>query len=183
MHWCGRWLLHRPCHLRSIETMVLVRTSYQTKHLSDSSCVFLLPVLNPLARFLYSRPTPKKGDLQRWTVLSSRHGQFGFRCGLRDLQNDASIHLRGLVPRDCLGALGQNVRPASADIPGPHPIARTGGRKILATIPTADAESKSETDCSHLVHDVYERAGFPDDYVSCTTHSRNSGAAWRWPRW
>jgi hypothetical protein len=64
------------------------------------------------------------------------------------------------------GALGQSVRPAAAKIPGPRPIARTQGRKILATIPPAAAESKSETDCSHLVHDVYERAGFPCDYVS-----------------
>jgi hypothetical protein len=64
------------------------------------------------------------------------------------------------------GALGQNGRPASAEMPGPRPIARTEGRKILATIPTADAESESETDCSHLVHDVYDRAGFPYDYVS-----------------
>jgi hypothetical protein len=29
-----------------------------------------------------------------------------------------------------------------------------------------DAESESETDCSHLVHDVYEQAGFPYDYAS-----------------
>jgi len=63
-------------------------------------------------------------------------------------------------------ALGQNVRPASAETPGPRPIARTEGRKILATIPTVDAESESETDCSHLVHDVYVQAGFPYDYVS-----------------
>jgi len=63
-------------------------------------------------------------------------------------------------------ALGQNVRPASTETPGPRPIARTEGRKILATIPTVDAESESETDCSHLVHDVYEQAGFPYDYVS-----------------
>jgi cell wall-associated NlpC family hydrolase len=64
------------------------------------------------------------------------------------------------------GALGQNVRPASAETPGPHPIARTEGRKILATIRTIHAESESETDCSHLVHAVYEQAGFPYDYVS-----------------
>jgi hypothetical protein len=61
-------------------------------------------------------------------------------------------------------ALGQNVQPASAETAGPRPIARTEGRRILATIPTVDAES--ETDCSHLVHDVYEQAGFPYDYVS-----------------
>ena len=63
-------------------------------------------------------------------------------------------------------ALGQKVRPVSAETPGPRPIARTEGRKILATIPMIDAESESETDCSHLVHDVYEQAGFPYDYVS-----------------
>jgi hypothetical protein len=63
-------------------------------------------------------------------------------------------------------ALGQNVRPASAETPGPRPIARAEGRKILDTIPMVDAESESETDCSHLVHDVYERSGFPYDYVS-----------------
>jgi NlpC/P60 family protein len=63
-------------------------------------------------------------------------------------------------------ALGQNVLPASAETPRPRPIAPTEGRKILATIPIADAEAESETDCSHLVHDVYEQAGFPYDYVS-----------------
>ena len=63
-------------------------------------------------------------------------------------------------------ALGQNVRPAPAETPGPRPIGRPEGRKILATIPTVDAESESETDCSHLVHDVYEQAGFPYDYAS-----------------
>src|SRR5215469_2010268 len=63
-------------------------------------------------------------------------------------------------------ALGQNIRSASAETSGPRPIARTEGRKILATIPTLDLESEPETDCSHLVHDVYQRAGFPYDYVS-----------------
>jgi NlpC/P60 family len=63
-------------------------------------------------------------------------------------------------------ALGQNSRPTSSETPGPGPIARTEGRKILATIPTVDVESGSETDCSHLVHDVYEQAGFSYDYVT-----------------
>jgi hypothetical protein len=62
-------------------------------------------------------------------------------------------------------ALGQNIRPAKAEKPGP-PVGRTEGRKILATIPAVEVESESETDCSHLVHDVYKRAGFPYDYVS-----------------
>jgi hypothetical protein len=63
-------------------------------------------------------------------------------------------------------ALGQNVRPVSAETHGPRPIARTEGRKILATIATVDVESESETDCSHLVHDIYEQAGFSYEYVS-----------------
>src|SRR3984957_6366774 len=63
-------------------------------------------------------------------------------------------------------ALGQNVRPAAAETPGARPIARTEGGKILAPIPMVDAESESETDCSPLVHEVYEQAGFPYDYVS-----------------
>ena len=62
--------------------------------------------------------------------------------------------------------LGQNTRPASVEAPGPRPIAKREGRKILAAIPTIDADSDSETDCSHLVHDVYEQAGFPYDYAS-----------------
>ncbi len=63
-------------------------------------------------------------------------------------------------------ALCQNVPPASAGTHGPRPIARTEGRKILAAIPTLDVESESETDCSHLVHDIYEQAGFPYEYAS-----------------
>jgi hypothetical protein len=63
-------------------------------------------------------------------------------------------------------ALAQNVPPASAETHGPRPIASTEGRKILAAIPTVDVESESETDCSHLVHDIYEQAGFPYEYVS-----------------
>lgn len=65
-------------------------------------------------------------------------------------------------------ALGQNVRPVSVGTHGhgPRPIARTEGRKILAAIPAVDVESESETDCSHLVHDIYEQAGFPYEYVS-----------------
>jgi hypothetical protein len=63
-------------------------------------------------------------------------------------------------------AFGQNVRPASAETHGPRPIGRTEGRKILAAIPMVDVESESETDCSHLVHDIYEHAGFPYEYVN-----------------
>lgn len=63
-------------------------------------------------------------------------------------------------------AVGQSIPSASVEIPGRRTIVRPEGRKILAAIPTIDAESESETDCSHLVHDVYEKAGFPYDYVT-----------------
>ena len=63
-------------------------------------------------------------------------------------------------------ALGQDSGPASVETREPRPIAKRDGRKILAAIPTIDADSDSETDCSHLVHDVYEQAGFPYDYAS-----------------
>src|SRR5262245_57273932 len=65
-------------------------------------------------------------------------------------------------------ALGQNIRPASAETPGPRPIAITEGRKILASIASVDVEpeSETETDCSHLVHDVYKQAGFSYDYAT-----------------
>ena len=76
------------------------------------------------------------------------------------------IFLATLSLATASAALGQYVRPASAETAGPRPIARTEGRKILAAIPTVDSESESETDCSHLVHDVYEQAGFPYDYAS-----------------
>jgi hypothetical protein len=64
-------------------------------------------------------------------------------------------------------ALGQNIRPTSREAPGPRPIAGAEGREILATISTMTAEVRSEfeTDCSHLVHDIYKRAGFRYDYV------------------
>src|SRR5580693_8104335 len=63
-------------------------------------------------------------------------------------------------------ALCQSAPLASAETRGPRAIARTEGRKILAAIPNVDVESEFETDCSHLVHDIYEQAGFPYGYVS-----------------
>jgi NlpC/P60 family len=63
-------------------------------------------------------------------------------------------------------ALGQNIRPAAEHLVEPRPITKTEGRKILAISSTVGADSESETDCSHFVHDVYEQAGFPYDYVS-----------------
>jgi len=63
-------------------------------------------------------------------------------------------------------AFVQNATPTSSQTPGSRPIANTEARRILTVISTVHADSDSETDCSHLVHDVYEQAGFPYDYVS-----------------
>jgi len=63
-------------------------------------------------------------------------------------------------------AFGQSVPPASVDAPGLRPITRTESRKILATISVVDTDAESESDCSHLVHAVYEQSGFPYDYAS-----------------
>lgn len=68
-------------------------------------------------------------------------------------------------------ALCQNARPASAQpetahTPVPRPITRTEGRQILAALSSLDPDSTEEADCSHLVHDLYEQAGFSYDYAS-----------------
>src|ERR1700739_1765055 len=63
-------------------------------------------------------------------------------------------------------ALGQNAGRGSVEVAGPRPIARTEGRRILAVLPAINSDAESETDCSHLVHDVYKQAGFVYDYVS-----------------
>src|SRR5262249_49323419 len=63
-------------------------------------------------------------------------------------------------------AFGQDIRRATVHALEPRPLTKTEGRKILAAISAVDADSESVTDCSHFVHDVYEQAGFPYDYVS-----------------
>jgi len=98
--------------------------------------------------------------------LSSQHGQFRFAAVCETYKMTHRFIFLALSLATASAALGQNVGPASAETAGPRPIARTEGRKILAAIPTVDAESESETDCSHLVHDVYKQAGFPYDYAS-----------------
>jgi hypothetical protein len=61
---------------------------------------------------------------------------------------------------------GQDIRPAAVHPQEPRPITETERRRVLDTISTVGVDSKSETDCSHFVHDVYEQAGFTYDYVS-----------------
>ncbi|HJZ64993.1 MAG TPA: NlpC/P60 family protein [Candidatus Acidoferrum sp.] len=63
-------------------------------------------------------------------------------------------------------AFGQDAQRPSAHTPGPRSITKTEARKILATIATVNADPDSETDCSHFVHDVYEQAGFPFEYIT-----------------
>ena len=60
----------------------------------------------------------------------------------------------------------QSIEPASVRAPGPRPITKSEGRAILAAIATVDPDSNLETDCSHLVHEVFEKAGFSYDYAS-----------------
>lgn len=63
-------------------------------------------------------------------------------------------------------ALGQNIRQAAVESHGPRTLAKAEARKILAAIPAVDADAQSETDCSHLVHDIYEQAGFAYGYAT-----------------
>jgi len=51
------------------------------------------------------------------------------------------------------------------ETPGPRPIAKTEGRKILATIPTIDTEPESER-MFPLSSRCLRASGFPYDYVS-----------------
>ena len=69
-----------------------------------------------------------------------------------------------------------SVRPPSRHVAGPRPVTKTEGRNILAAISNVDAESDSETDCSHLVHAVYEKAGFPYDYATSSDLYIGSGS-------
>jgi len=98
--------------------------------------------------------------------LPSQHDQFRFAAACETYKMKSRFIFLALSLATASAALGQNVRPASTETAGPRPIAKTEGRKILAAIPTVHSESESETDCSHLVHDVYEQAGFPYDYAS-----------------
>jgi len=60
---------------------------------------------------------------------------------------------------------GQDAPSRAERAPGPRPITKNEARKILATISTVNTDPDSETDCSHFVHDVYEQAGFPYEYI------------------
>lgn len=49
--------------------------------------------------------------------------------------------------------------------PRPRPLTRHEGLAILRATRDSSYRPSSSSDCSHLVHAVYERAGFPYDYA------------------
>lgn len=55
---------------------------------------------------------------------------------------------------------------ARQDPPHIQLLNKTQGRRIVRAISAADFEASAETDCSHLVHQLYEQAGFPYEYAS-----------------
>jgi hypothetical protein len=125
---------------------------------------FQFSALQLLVNFF--QPTAKIGDLYRRTVLCSRMASSAFAAVCETYKMKGRFVFVALCLATASVALGQNIPPASAETAGPRPIARTEGRKILATIPMLEVASESQTDCSHLVHDIYERAGFSYDYVT-----------------
>lgn len=62
-----------------------------------------------------------------------------------------------------LCAQSAKTRPDSAHI---RLLSKTQGRHIVRSISAADFDASAEEDCSHLVHALYEKAGFPYDYAS-----------------
>lgn len=70
----------------------------------------------------------------------------------------------------CLAAasavFAQSARTAADHTDGARPVTKAEGRLIVLATSSADKATESESDCSHLVHDVYERAGFSYRYVN-----------------
>jgi len=64
-----------------------------------------------------------------------------------------------------LPCLAQSGKPRPAP-PHVRLLTKTQGRQIVRAISSAEAETVAESDCSHLVHHLYEQAGFPYDYAS-----------------
>lgn len=70
----------------------------------------------------------------------------------------------------CLAAasavFAQSARTAGEHADSARPVTKAEGRLIVLATSSADKATESESDCSHLVHDVYERAGFSYRYVN-----------------
>src|SRR5215469_15290045 len=103
-------------------------------------------------------PASAKEGLYRWTVFFSPQGSSVLTAVCEAYRMRERFILVALFPAMFVAmasaALSQNAQAPSSRAPGPHPITRTEGRKILATISTIDADPESETDCSHFVHAV-----------------------------
>ncbi len=125
----------------------------------------LVPSLESFSHVFCFQPNQIRGLYAR-TVLSSRHDSSAFAAVCETCTMGRQLIFAALYLTMPSVALGQNVGSALAHTLEARPINKIEGRKILAAISTVDADSDSETDCSHLVHDVYEKGGFPYDYAS-----------------
>ena len=56
-------------------------------------------------------------------------------------------------------------RPAKRSGNVHYSLSRNDRRQLLSTAFDVPTEQSSETDCSHLVHEIYEEAGFPYSYA------------------
>ncbi len=69
----------------------------------------------------------------------------------------------------CLAAattvLGQTAPRADKHSPEPRLLSKAEGHRIVSATSFANGDLDSEADCSHLVHSLYEQAGFPYDYA------------------
>lgn len=73
------------------------------------------------------------------------------------------------------GVFAQSPRAAVDHTAGMRPLTRAEGRLIVLATSSASRRIENEADCSHLVHDLYERAGFPYEYVN--SHDLYTGNA------
>ena len=64
------------------------------------------------------------------------------------------------------GSFGQTARPSAERSEETRPLTKAEGRLIVLATSSAARDVEDESDCSHLVHDLYEQAGFRYEYVS-----------------
>src|SRR2546425_9789563 len=63
-------------------------------------------------------------------------------------------------------AFAQNARPVGPASTGLRPLATREGREIARATTWRESAARRTEDCSHLVHDRYEKAGYPYPYAS-----------------
>src|SRR5215475_13488262 len=120
----------------------------------------------PEACCRFSAPSPSRiGPLYDRTVLSSRQGQSSSAGVCETYSMGRRSIFLALFLTTAAVAAGQNA--GSPTHPsGPRSFTRSEGRQILAFLFKVSSESDTQSDCSHLVHDVYRQAGFPYEYAS-----------------